>query len=99
MPTKSPSYVYIITNQRNGTLYIGITTNLARRINEHKNKLADGFSKKYNLGMLVWYEEYCDIYSAIRREKQLKKWNRNYKLELIERDNPEWNDLSLDLEI
>jgi putative endonuclease len=95
---KPPSYVYIITKKRNGTLYIGVTTNLIRRVSEHKLKLADGFSKSYNLNILVWYEEHPDIYSAIRREKQLKKWNRNYKLELIEQTNPSWNDLSLTLD-
>jgi len=95
---KPPSYVYIITNKRNGTLYIGVTSNPSKRITEHKQGLLDGFSKRYSLKLLVWYEEHPDIYSAIKREKQLKKWNRVWKLELIERTNPNWEDLSIDFE-
>ena len=87
------SYVYIITNKRNGTLYTGVTSNLQKRIWEHKDKLIDGFSKKYDLGRLVWYEVHDDINEAIRREKQLKKWERKWKLRIIEENNPQWNDL------
>lgn len=87
------SYTYIIANKRNGTLYIGVTGNLAKRIYEHKEKLVDGFSKKYGLDRLVYYEIYEDIQPAIQREKQLKKWNRSWKIELIEKKNPNWNDL------
>ena len=82
------SYVYIITNKRNGTLYIGVTSNLIRRIYEHKNGLVDGFSKKYKLHMLVYYEQHLDIKAAITREKQIKKWNRLWKLKLIELNVP-----------
>lgn len=86
-------YVYLLTNKKNGTLYIGVTNNLIRRIHEHKNGLVPGFSKKYALDKLVYYEKTSDIMSAIIREKRLKKWNRNWKIELIEKNNPEWMDL------
>ena len=86
-------YVYIITNQKNGTLYIGVTNNLVRRIYEHKNKLLQGFSAKYNLNKLVYYEVYEDEISAIKREKKLKEYKRNWKKDLIESINPLWNDL------
>lgn len=87
-------FVYILASKRNGTLYIGVTSNLEKRIFEHKNKLIKGFTEKYNLKILVYYEITNDINSAIRREKQLKKWNRKWKLELIEKSNPKWTDLS-----
>ncbi len=86
-------FVYILTNQRNSTLYIGVTSNLIKRIQEHREKLADGFTKKYNVHKLVYYEQADYINSAITREKQLKKWNRSWKIKLIEKDNPNWNDL------
>ncbi len=86
-------YVYIITNKTNGTLYIGVTNNLIRRIYEHKNKLIKGFSSKYNLDRLVYYEIFEDETNAIQREKTLKNWNRNWKKDLIENVNPEWKDL------
>ena len=86
-------YVYIITNKRNGTLYIGVTNNLLRRIYEHKNKLINGFSKKYNLDKLVYFEEFNSIEEAIKREKFLKGKKRRYKLELIESINKNWEDL------
>ena len=86
-------YVYIITNKKDGTLYIGVTNNLVRRIYEHKNKIFKGFSYKYGLDKLVYYEHFDDIESAILREKELKKWRRLWKIELIEKDNPEWKDL------
>jgi len=86
-------YVYILTNFSNTTLYIGVTNNLERRIYEHKNKLIDGFSSKYNLNKLVYFEEYELIEDAIKREKQLKKWKRKWKEELIEKKNPFWKDL------
>ena len=89
-------YVYILASKRNGTLYIGVTNNLERRMFEHKEKLVDGFTKKYNIINLVYFELTNDINSAILREKQLKKWNRKWKLDLIERDNPDWKDLSKD---
>ena len=87
------SYIYIITNKQNGTLYIGVTSDLIRRVYEHKNGVFDGFSKKYNIKNLVYYEVYEDIDEAIKREKQLKKWNRAWKIELIEEFNKSWKDL------
>ncbi len=89
-------YVYIMTNKKNGTLYIGVTGNLERRVYEHKQKLIEGFTKKYNLHKLVYYESGTDVSSAITREKQLKKWLRKWKIELIEKENPDWVDLAND---
>jgi putative endonuclease len=89
--------VYIITNKKNGTLYVGVTTRLQQRIWQHKEKVIDGFSKQYGLNMLVYYELHDSVESAIVREKQLKKWNRQWKLKLINRMNLEWRDLYLDL--
>ena len=86
-------YVYIISNKKNGTIYIGVTNNLIRRIYEHKYEMVEGFSKKYGLHKLVYYEIYNTIKDAIAREKQLKNWKRNWKVKLIEKDNPEWKDL------
>jgi len=90
-------YVYILASKRNGTLYIGVTSDLKKRVYEHKNDLIEGFTKKYRVHMLVFYESTNDIESAIRREKQLKVWKRKWKLELIEKSNPEWRDLYNDL--
>jgi putative endonuclease len=86
-------YVYIITNKPKGVLYIGLTNNIIRRIYEHKNKMVDGFSKKYNLVNCVYVEECKMAYEAICREKQLKNWCRDWKINLIESINPNWNDL------
>ena len=86
-------YVYILASQRNGTLYIGITSDLTRRIWEHKTKLIKGFTSKYGVNQLVYYEEYQDVSMAISREKRLKEWPRKWKLHLIEKNNPYWNDL------
>lgn len=86
-------YVYIITNYGQTTLYTGITSNLVKRIYEHKNKLVDGFSKKYNLQYLVYYEIHNDVNIAISREKLIKKWKRQWKLDLIKKVNPEFLDL------
>lgn len=91
------SYVYIICNKRNGTLYIGVTSDLKQRVYQHKNGVFEGFSKKYHLSLLVWYEVHDDISSAIVREKQIKKWERKWKLRIIEEMNPEWKDLFLEL--
>lgn len=91
------SYVYILASDRNGTLYIGVTSNLIRRIYEHKNNLAEGFSNKYRTHLLVYYEQHNDICTAIAREKHLKKWRRKWKLRLIEETNPEWHDLYDDI--
>jgi putative endonuclease len=90
-------YVYIITNKKHGTLYVGVTNDLMRRISEHKQKLADGFSKKYGLNMLVYYEHHTSIESAITQEKEIKKWDRDWKIKLIEKDNRNWEDLYLGL--
>jgi len=86
-------YVYIITNQKNGTLYIGVTGELQRRMMEHKEGKIEGFSKKYNLKKLVYLEQYHYVYDALKREKQLKHWNRSWKIDLIEKNNKEWQDL------
>jgi len=90
---KNQYYIYILANKRNGTLYIGVTSNLVKRVYEHKNNIIDGFTKKYSIHKLVYYEITDDIESAIRREKQLKKWNRKWKINLIENSNPKWIDL------
>ena len=92
------AYVYILSNKRNGTLYVGVTSNLVKRIFEHKEKVVNGFSAKYNLDLLVYYEEWWNIEEAIQREKQLKAGNRKKKLSLIESINPDWKDLSKYLE-
>jgi putative endonuclease len=89
-------YVYIITNWNNKVLYIGVTNNIARRIYEHKNKLVDGFTKKYNVYKLVYLEEMNDVEAAISREKQLKGWNREKKIMLIDSVNPKWEDLFME---
>ena len=85
--------VYILTSQRNGTLYIGVTSKLVQRIWQHKNDLVEGFTEKYGVHGLVYFELLDDMLSAITREKQLKKWNRAWKLALIEKQNPTWQDL------
>ncbi len=87
-------FVYIMTNKLHGTLYIGVTNNLERRVYEHKNGTHEGFTKKYELCKLVWYDTTNDIHSAIAYEKKLKHWNRLWKLRLIREKNPEWKDLS-----
>ncbi|MEE9441980.1 MAG: GIY-YIG nuclease family protein [candidate division Zixibacteria bacterium] len=86
-------YIYIMASERNGTLYIGVTNDLVRRAYEHKNKLIEGFTKKYGIHKLVYFEQTSDVESAIAREKQMKKWNRKWKLRLIEESNPGWKDL------
>ncbi|MFY9462636.1 MAG: GIY-YIG nuclease family protein [Candidatus Sungiibacteriota bacterium] len=86
-------YVYILASKRDGTLYIGVTNNLQRRVSEHQQGLVEGFTKKYRVYHLVYYETTSDISAALQREKHLKKWNRKWKLELIEKENPEWKDL------
>lgn len=91
------SFVYIVTNKRNGTLYTGLTTNLVRRTYEHKNKLSDGFTKKHNCDRLVYYEIHEDINEAAHKEKLIKKWKRIWKIELIEKSNPQWVDLYEDI--
>ena len=86
-------YVYILTSRRNGTLYIGVTNNLARRTYEHRENLVEGFTKKYGVHRLVYFEEHADIRAAIQREKNMKHWKRSWKIALIEEDNPDWLDL------
>ena len=86
-------FVYILASKRNGTLYVWVTNNLGKRAYEHKDNLIEGFTKKYNVHNLVYYERHDDINSAITREKRIKKWERRWKLELIEKFNPEWHDL------
>jgi putative endonuclease len=89
---KQPA-VYILASKRNGTLYIGVTSDLVKRIWEHKNNMVEGFTKRYGIHQLVWYELHERMESAIEREKRLKEWKRKWKLELIERMNPNWEDL------
>jgi putative endonuclease len=89
------SHVYIITNKPNGILYVGVTADLSKRIWEHKNRINKGFASKYNLDKLVFNEYYEDIEEAIVREKQLKNWQRDWKVQLIEKHNPGWDDLYL----
>ena len=86
-------FVYILASKRNGTLYIGITSNLIKRIWEHKNNLIKGFTKRYSVHHLVWYELHDSMNSAIEREKNMKEWKRAWKVKLIEESNPKWNDL------
>jgi len=87
-------YLYILASKRNGTLYIGITNDIIRRVGEHKLKFIDGFTKKYNVALLVYYEVFNDVNEAILREKRLKKWNGDWKIRLIESINPNWDDLT-----
>jgi len=90
-------HVYILTNKRNGALYIGVTSNLLERVDQHKRGIYDGFTKKYSINKLVYYETFENINDAIAREKQLKKFNRKWKIELIEKENPTWRDIYGDL--
>lgn len=90
-------WVYMLASARNGTLYIGVTNDLARRVYEHKTRATGGFTARYGVTMLVWSEEHHDINEAIAREKMLKRWRRAWKLDLIESANPDWRDLYLDL--
>lgn len=90
-------YVYILATKRNGTFYTGVTNDLVRRVYEHKNGLAEGFTKKYGIKQLVYYEVFGDVELAIQREKLIKKWRRSIKMEAIERQNPEWRDLYDDI--
>ena len=89
-------FVYILANKRNGTLYIGITNDLMRRSSEHKSGSIEGFTKKYSINKLFYFESTTDVNEAIAREKRLKKWKRQWKIDLIEKLNPDWRDLSED---
>jgi putative endonuclease len=90
-------FVYIMASKRNGTLYTGVTSDLKRRVFEHKSEIYLGFSQKYGCKLLVWYQFFDQIEDAIHRETQIKKWNRKWKLRIIEEMNPDWRDLYLDL--
>ena len=93
MSNRKTYYVYIMTNQSR-TLYTGVTNDIKRRVYEHKASLAQGFARRYNIDTLVYVESFTDVYSAIEREKQIKRWRREKKLQLIARENPDWRDLS-----
>lgn len=86
-------YVYLVASKKYGTLYLGVTNDVVRRIHEHKSKVVAGFSKRYSVDRLVWFEIYDDSVTAITREKELKKWRREWKIRLIEKQNPQWIDL------
>ena len=88
-----PAYVYILASQKNGTLYVGVTADLLKRVYEHKTKLADGFTKRYGVSRLVYYEVFDQMITAIEREKQLKRWHRDWKINLVESKNKNWDDL------
>mgnify|MGYP000282967608 CR=1 FL=1 len=94
--TQHQYYLYIISNKHNSTLYIGVTNDLERRMFEHKNKLVSGFTAKYNVNKLMYFEDFQYVNDALKREKQLKNWNRQWKIDLIEKENKEWKDLSID---
>ena len=89
-------YVYILASKRNGTLYIGITNDLQRRVYEHKTGIKKGFTQKYGVNMLIYFETFQNIEEAIIREKRLKKWNRSWKIELVEEENKQWIELASD---
>ena len=91
--TRLPYYVYLLASDRNGTLYIGVTRDLVRRVYDHKNKVKPGFTSRYGVQRLVWFETYDDPTNAISREKEIKKWRRAWKMQLIEKSNPQWRDL------
>jgi putative endonuclease len=88
-----PGYIYLMANKPNGTIYLGVTNDIARRVYEHRNGLIDGFTKKYGCTLLVWYQRFDDIQAARNREYQMKSWKRAWKLRLIEEMNPQWRDL------
>ena len=90
-------FVYILASRRNGTLYIGVTNDLVRRMSEHKGKLVPGFTRQYGVDQLVYFEQYASILEARARERSLKRWNRAWKLALIEKMNPQWRDLTAEL--
>ena len=96
MPRYDCIAVYIMANQPNGTLYLGVTSDLPQRAHQHREGLIDGFSKKYGCKLLVWYEQHEQMHTALAREKEIKKWRRTWKLRLIETSNPQWRDLYQD---
>lgn len=89
----SNHYVYMLANKKDGVLYIGVTTDLRKRVWQHKNKQVEGFTSRYNIKNLVWYEPHDDYWEAAQRERRMKKWKRDWKINLIEEANPEWDDL------
>ena len=93
MPTEKRYYVYLMTNWNHRVMYVGVTNDIMRRLDEHKNKLIKGFTEKYNINKLVYFEETANVYSAIAREKEIKKWRRQKKNALVQSLNPEWSDL------
>jgi putative endonuclease len=93
MTTKRTFFVYMLASKTGGTIYVGVTNDLVRRCFEHREKLAEGFTKKHDVQRLVYFERFDDPLSAIQRERRLKKWNRRRKIELLEKDNPDWLDL------
>jgi len=93
MPMTKQPCVYMLASKKNGTLYIGVTSNLVQRIWQHREGVVEGFTDKYDVKTLVWYEQHETMESAITREKQMKKWNRDWKINAIERENPQWEDL------
>jgi len=90
---ESNYYIYILASKKNGTLYVGVTSNLVKRVYEHKHNLVEGFTRRYQVHKLVYFESTTDVSSALQREKRLKQWPRKWKLALIEKDNPGWRDL------
>ncbi len=86
-------YVYLLASKKHGTLYLGVTNDIVRRVHEHRSEVVEGFTKRYGVDKLVWFETYDDVTNAISREKELKKWRRDWKINLIEESNPEWIDL------
>ena len=94
MTSERNYYVYLLTNWNNKVMYVGVTNNLERRMYEHKNKLVEGFTQKYNVDKLVYFEETKDVHAALEREKEIKKWRREKKNALVLKDNTEWRDLS-----
>lgn len=97
MPRDIDPYVYLLASRRNGTLYIGVTSNLMQRVAQHRAGTFGGFSAQHGVRLLVWFEQHATMETAIIREKQLKKWRRGWKLDLIEQSNPNWRDLAVDL--
>ncbi len=97
MPRDHHYFVYILASQRNGTLYVGVTSDLIRRVQEHREGLVPGFTKRHAVKLLVYFEAHRDINEAILREKRIKRWRRKWKLDLIEAQNPQWRDLWIDL--
>jgi putative endonuclease len=97
MPREHVCWVYILASDRNGTLYVGVTNDLYRRVTEHREGLVAGFTKRYGVKRLVYFEEHGDINVAIAREKSIKRWRRGWKLQLIEQANPQWRDLWPDI--